>query len=505
MATSKTMRAMFERLGFTPVASASMEGNDHGINALEEVVFLNDKDIDSLVKQLRRPGGMIAGHTLVGGAAQGNPGPLAANPGHSVSVRAETNLKLALFYLCHQARISRFVAPASVALTVVRSLCSTKEYEENFKVTADQPLINEKYWPGTMEEIRELFVSVLGETGVPLAYVVRENVEIPPGTDPSEGYITVAEEMIARVPHGNQAYANDSMEVWRSYMAIITQSHDFWTYVKPAQRTKDGRHSFLLVWNHFLGPNNVDNMASEAEAKLVSVSYTGERKRWTWEKYVQIHAEQHAALNGLTEYGYSGIDNGTKVRKLMAGIKNDALYTVKAAVLKSPALRTNYPDVVNLYGDFIKQQKIESSSMNVSDAHITCCHNGPASVAGSGYEASYDGVVEDRFYNRPEYRTFSPDQKNDLRLKRKHRVGDDNGRSKGNDRRSNGKRIREEERKKYKKTIKSLTRTIAALYCKTDDLESSSDEASVAYEASEPPVKSNRTNSSLTRQRGSIK
>jgi hypothetical protein len=29
----------------------------------------------------------------------------------------------------------------------------------------------------------------------------------------------------------------------------------------------------------------------------------------------------------------SGIDNGTKVRKLMAVIKTDALYTVKAAVL----------------------------------------------------------------------------------------------------------------------------------------------------------------------------
>jgi hypothetical protein len=134
-------------------------------------------------------------------------------------------------------------------------------------------------------------------------------------------------------------------------------------------------------------------MAAEAEAKLGLVSYTGERNKWTWEKYVKIHAEQHAVLNGLTYYGYSGIDNGTKVRKLIAGIKTDALDTVKAAVLASPALRTNYPDVVTVYGDFIMQQKIESASMNVSVAHITRRHNGPASVAGSDYEASYDGVV----------------------------------------------------------------------------------------------------------------
>jgi hypothetical protein len=87
--------------------------------------------------------------------------------------------------------------------------------------------------------------------------------------------------MIARAPHGNQAYANDSMEVW-SYMANITRDHGCWTYVKPAQRTEDGRLPFFLLWDRFLGINNVDNMALEAEAKLESVSYTGEIKKWTW-------------------------------------------------------------------------------------------------------------------------------------------------------------------------------------------------------------------------------
>jgi hypothetical protein len=95
--------------------------------------------------------------------------------------------------------------------------------------------------------------------------------------------------------------------------------------------------------------------------------------------------------------------------------------------------------------------------MDVLDAHITHHHSGPVSVAGSDYEASYDFMVEDRFYNHAKYRTLSSDQKNELRLKRKHRGGDDNSRSKGNDRRSNGKRVREDERKKVKKTNKSLT------------------------------------------------
>jgi hypothetical protein len=104
--------------------------------------------------------------------------------------------------------------------------------------------------------------------------------------------------------------------------------------------------------------------------------------------------------------------------------------------------------------------------------------------SASDYEAYYDGVVEDRFYNHAGYRTLSPNQKNELRLKLKHRGCDDNGRNKGNDRRSNCKRVLEDKQKKDKKTIKSLNRTIVALSCKTDDPESSSDETSVASEAS---------------------
>jgi hypothetical protein len=98
---------------------------------------------------------------------------------------------------------------------------------------------------------------------------------------------------------------------------------------------------------------------------------------------------------------------------------------------------------------------------------------------------------------------LSSNQNKELRLKRKHRGGDDNGRNKGNDRRSNGKRVREDERKKDK--IKYLTQTISDLSCNTDDPEPSSDEASVESESSEPLAKSNQKNSSLTRQRGSRK
>jgi hypothetical protein len=86
-------------------------------------------------------------------------------------------------------------------------------------------------------------------------------------------------------------------------------------------RTSNGRDAYMLIFDHFLGPNIVGNMTSEAETKITSPLYNGEKKRFTWEAYVRIHTEQQSVLNGLRYYGYAGIDDSSKVRHLLKGIK----------------------------------------------------------------------------------------------------------------------------------------------------------------------------------------
>ena len=111
--------------------------------------------------------------------------------------------------------------------------------------------------------------------------------------------------------------------------------------MKPAQRRRDGRRAFLALWDHYLGPNNVDNMASTAERKLSSTTYTGEKKRWNFEKYVKFHMDQHRIIEGLVEHGHAGIDMRTKTRLLLDGIKSDKLDVIKTQILANPALRSD--------------------------------------------------------------------------------------------------------------------------------------------------------------------
>jgi hypothetical protein len=218
-------------------------------------------------------------------------------------------------------RFQRKPVPNAINLVLVRSYRYQQRHEVGFKKTAEEPEINDKDWPRTLEKIREYLASQYGVTGATLDYVVRAEIAVKPeAEDPPENYETVDQEMTARAPHTGRPFVNDMLKVW-DIMSNICGKHSCFVYIKPALMTRNGRDAYMLLFDHFLGPNNVGNMASEAETKLTSTLYNGEKKRFTWETYVRIHNEQHSVLNVLKDYGYAGIDDSSKVCHLLKGIK----------------------------------------------------------------------------------------------------------------------------------------------------------------------------------------
>jgi hypothetical protein len=117
-----------------------------------------------------------------------------------------------------------------------------------------------------------------------------------------------------------ETFVDDRRNVW-DIVSNICGNHSCFVYIKPALRTRNGRDAYMLLFDHFIGPNNVGNMASAAETNLTVTLYNGEKKRFTWKKYVRIHTEHHSVLNGSTDYDYAGIDDSSKVRHFPKGIK----------------------------------------------------------------------------------------------------------------------------------------------------------------------------------------
>ena len=60
---------------------------------------------------------------------------------------------------------------------------------------------------------------------------------------------------------------------------------------------------------------------TDVEGKLQNSHYDDERKTWDCHKYVAPHKEQYTIMESLTDYGYSGMDNDTKVKHFLQGIK----------------------------------------------------------------------------------------------------------------------------------------------------------------------------------------
>ena len=153
-------------------------------------------------------------------------------------------------------------------------------------------------------------------------------------------------EMVARAPilEGGMrtvTFKKDMMKFW-GLIYVITRDLDYWTYVKSSQRKRDGRKAYRDLWGHLLGPDNVDNMAREAERLLIATLYSGERKRFNFERYVKIQKDQHHILEGLKEHGHVGIDPRSQVRHLIEGIKITQFDAVKAQIMETASLRTDY-------------------------------------------------------------------------------------------------------------------------------------------------------------------
>jgi hypothetical protein len=73
---------------------------------------------------------------------------------------------------------------------------------------------------------------------------------------------------------------NDRRKVWE-IISSMCGKHSCFVYIKPALRTRNGREAYMLLFDHFLGPNNMGKMSSAADTKLTGTLYNGEKNRFT--------------------------------------------------------------------------------------------------------------------------------------------------------------------------------------------------------------------------------
>ena len=131
---------------------------------------------------------------------------------------------------------------------------------------------------------------------------------------------------------------------------------------------KDGRAAYIALKHHYLGADQVNEQALDAEVMLQNTIYTG-RNYFTFEHYCTLHSQQHGILSGLQDHGHSGIDEASKVVHLNNRIKDTALKGAKLAMLADVGDRKYFATTVAYYKSVLTNHR-ESHSCK-PDVNIT--------------------------------------------------------------------------------------------------------------------------------------
>jgi hypothetical protein len=261
MSSVTMIRKILERLGFSSATATYLMGTCR-INSLDKIAYLDGvDDVDTTIKRVTNPGGVAMPGTGVTAITS-------RNNGIPVSIRAVANLNLCVYYVKHMERVQGEPVANAINLVLVRSYRDQQRHEVSFNKTSKEPVISDKDWPRTLETFKEYLASRYGGTGATLDYVVRPDIEVKPeAEDPADGYETADQEITARAPHMGRDFVNDKRNVW-DIISNICGRHSCFVYIKPDLRTRNGREAYMLLFDHFPGPNNVGNMASAAETKI---------------------------------------------------------------------------------------------------------------------------------------------------------------------------------------------------------------------------------------------
>jgi hypothetical protein len=180
---------------------------------------------------------------------------------------------------------------------------------------------------------------------------------------------------------------------------------------------------------------------------------------------------------------------------LFKGIKTSELDVCKAQVMAIPPLRDDFAATFELYSTFINQLRAEKPQLNVSEVNFALGKAGKNSYGkhhSTGISNVSNASVDDRFFEKHEYNALTPDQKNTLRLKRLKcgHVGKSHTGAGNKNVKNNEKAV----------TIKSLTRSVAALSTKIDKFSLPDDNEHEHESSDEEEGTSKLSNAALTRQ-----
>ena len=221
-----------------------------------------------------------------------------------------------------------------------------------------------------VDEFKTLLTSVKGCRGISLEYVIREGhenngppLEVPyPNVNDNEVIATFA------TLEGPE-YNIDNGNVY-TMLRIILTSTPGWNVISKFSRMKNGRMAYKALKQHYQGRSYYELMKTQATSLMSKTFFNGDRAKFTWEKFVEVHMNAHL----LFEEANEPLSESMKILNLKQGIRDGAMMenTIEAARTSSETNRT-FENYVNFLTEGVASKRSRKETFK---------NNTPQSVSG---------------------------------------------------------------------------------------------------------------------------
>jgi hypothetical protein len=150
---------------------------------------------------------------------------------------------------------------------------------------------------------------------------------------------------------------------------------NWWHHVKKFSKTKNGQQVHRTLHTLLPGGQQVDSTGNAICTKLQSFRYERDCKNFNFDKYVNLHVEQHNQHADLQEYRVAPLAKNLKTLWFQDGIRDPSLNAVKASINANRANFTDFDSVKDAYVEF---KRTENQTNDPKTQQV-------ASVARSGH------------------------------------------------------------------------------------------------------------------------
>ena len=346
------------------------------------------------------------------------------------------------YYNFHVIPDMRLVKPAKAVAHYknYKTLNSKSESELDSDIDSTIPdFKGASNWRSFRDKISLKLSGVIGESGIPIDYVIDETPRL--ATRGNAQRITISEIDISdegvyrqRTVHFGDRFKADNKRVWKILKTILLNNSAY-NHILKYDSTSNGRGAWITLKTFYEGEDFTQRLEDEAFSILSHTNYKGETTRFNFEQFVNRHLKAHKLL---LEAGYNnsqGMDESTKIQHLKRGIKAEAgLEHALSSSRTNGLLRGTFQALVSFLAAEVHEKRARKEELgsrvrvaeinSKSNINYKKGRNTKVDLRGKLNEIVEGKRIESRLYSKDEWKSLSRAQKTAvIRLNRKARKG----------------------------------------------------------------------------------